>query len=93
MADRARRIDVVRRGDGPPEVTIDGQPVPWDIDPSGVRAISAGGYQPGITLTIPADTVTVTDSVEPAVPVEEQQRVQDYLQSKAPPSSWRPPKR
>lgn len=90
MAERARKIEVVRHGNSAPEVTIDGRPVPWEIDPSGVRAIAAEGYQPGITLTIPADIVQVTDSVEPAVPEEERRRVHEHLQSKAPPSSWRP---
>jgi hypothetical protein len=91
MSERETKvIRVERYGDGEVRLTIDGQPFPYPLDQGGVRVITAAGYQPGVTITLPAETVEVVDSLAPEVPAEEQERVASYLASKAPPSSWRP---
>jgi len=73
-------------------VTLDGKPLAIAVD-DGIRTMSAPGYPAGINVTILASVVEVVDSNAPRVPEEEKERVASYLDSKAPPSSWRPPKR
>ncbi|MFL1440397.1 hypothetical protein [Nocardiopsis protaetiae] len=73
-------------------ITLDGKPLPV-VAADGVRIVSAPGYPAGINVTIAASRVEVVDTDAPRVSEEEQKQVTDYLASKAPPSSWRPPKR
>lgn len=82
-------IEVERRGEEL-HILIDGKPLPCPVDETGVRVMAAPGYPSGINVTIPAREVRLVDSQAPKVPVEEQRKVADYLNSKAPPSSWRP---
>ena len=84
-------IRVERYGDEQ-RVTLDGKPLPIAVD-DGIRIMSAPGYPAGINVTILASAVELVDSNAPRVPEAEKERVASYLDSKAPPSSWRPPKR
>lgn len=84
-------IRVERYGDEQ-RITLDGKPLPV-VAADGVRIMSAPGYPSGVNLTIAASRVDLVDTDVPRVSEEEQKQVTDYLASKAPPSSWRPPKR
>ncbi|WP_435110163.1 hypothetical protein [Nocardiopsis synnemataformans] len=83
-------IRVERYGDEQ-TVTLDGKPLPV-VAADGVRIMSAPGYPSGINVTIAAARVDLVDTDEPRVSEEEQGRVAAYLASKAPPTSWRPPR-
>lgn len=85
-------IRVERHGDDF-RILVNGEPLPLPIDDSGVRIMAAPGCVPGVNVTLLAAEVNLVDSLAPKAKPEEQQRVTDYLDSKAPPSSWRPPKR
>lgn len=73
-------------------VTLDGKPLPV-VAADGVRIMSAPGYPSGINLTIAAARVDLVDTDAPRMSDEDKKKVAAYLDSKAPPSSWRPPKR
>ncbi|GAA1454129.1 hypothetical protein [Nocardiopsis tropica] len=92
MPEVPRLIEVERFGDVL-RILIDGSPLGVPVDESGVRVMAAPGYPSGINITIPAHAVRLVDSQAPEVPAEEKQKIASYLDSKAPPSSWRPPKR
>ncbi|MFY7065997.1 hypothetical protein ACOQFV_09060 [Nocardiopsis changdeensis] len=81
-------IRVERYGDEQ-RVLVDGKPLAIAVD-DGIRIMSAPGYPAGINVTILASTVELTDSNAPRVSDEDKQKVAAYLDSKAPPSSWRP---
>lgn len=83
------RIVVERYGEDF-RILVNGEPLPVPIDDSGVRIMSAPGCTPGVNVTLLAAEVRLVDSLAPKATPEEQQRVTDYLASKAPPSSWRP---
>lgn len=85
----AHLIEVERYGDTL-RILIDGKPLPFPVDETGVRVMAAPGYPSGINITIPASEVRLVDSQAPEVPKAETRRVADHLASKAPPSSWRP---
>ncbi|KOX10142.1 hypothetical protein [Nocardiopsis sp. NRRL B-16309] len=82
-------IEVERYGDSL-RILVDGKPLPCPVDESGVRIVAAPGYPSAINVTIPAREVRLVDTSAPKVPEEDKQKVADYLNSKAPPSSWRP---
>ncbi|MBB5431348.1 hypothetical protein [Nocardiopsis composta] len=86
----AREVRVERHGDGEARLLVDGEPFPWEIDPGGVRVVTAAGYTPGVTITIPAETVAVVDSMRPPEDEQRKAEIAAYLDSKAPPTSWRP---
>lgn len=81
-------IRVERYGDEQ-RVTLDGKPLPV-VAADGVRIMSAPGYPSSINVTIAAARVDLVDTDAPQVPDEDKQKVAAYLDSKAPPSSWRP---
>lgn len=60
----ADHIDVQRDADGY-RLTIDGQGFPWHIHKDGVDTTVHGSDYPMVTLTIPADRVTVDNGMPP----------------------------
>lgn len=79
-------IRVSRAGDQL-RVEVDGVPLPFEVDPSGVQQVIGVGAHPGLMLTIPARRVVTDDSLEERHSPERQAAVRERLERLAPPGS------
>lgn len=85
MTDRvADTIRVERHGDKL-TITIDGKPLPFEVDAGGVQTVIAPGMHPGLMLTIPARRVLIDDSLDERHSPEKQAQVRARLEALSPP--------
>jgi len=68
-------------------ITVDGVPLPCEVDPAGVQQVIGVGAHPGLMLTIPARRVITDDSLEERHSPAKQSAIRAKLDALAPPGS------
>jgi hypothetical protein len=87
VSDRVADVIRVERHGDSLRITIDGQELPCDVDPSGVQQVIGVGAHPGLMLTIPARRVVTEDSLDERRSPEKQAALRAKIDRLSPPGS------